>query len=252
MLFKPNGRLFPNIQKPMYIQLRDIIVDLIESDELTPGDVLPGERTLAEMYDVSRVTIRKCIGILVDEGYIIRQQGKQNVVAKKRINHHLGLLVGIVEELFNTKGIVVTVEVLQKKYEIASPAVRKHLKLVDSDKPNAYVFSRLLYKNGQPIALNHSYVPYDIGRIVDSLDLNKDKVFLYLENCGYNLSYGEQEITASLCREEEAGYLNYKVGQPVIVIKRTSFLESGYPILYEKSIFRADAYQYTIRLQRKI
>jgi len=110
----------------------------------------------------------------------------------------------------------------------------------------------VLYKYGQSLAINHSHVPYDIGKLVDSLDLTKDKVFAYLENCGFNLSYGEQEITSGLCTKEEAGWLNYKIGQPVLVIKRTTFLENGYPILHEKSIFRGDDYQYSIRLQRKI
>lgn len=252
MFSEPKGILYPNIQKPLYVQLRDIIVDLIESDELSPGDVLPGERVLAEMYDVSRVTVRKCIDSLVDEGYIIRSQGKQNTIVKKRMTHNLGLLVGIVEELFNTKGIIVTVEVIRKEYETASSVVRKHLKLIDTNRANVYSFSRVLKRNGQPLAINHSYVPYDIGKIVDSLDLTKDKVFAHMENCGYNLSYGEQEITSGLCTKEEAGYLNYKVGQPVLVIKRTTFLENGYPILYEKTIFRGLDYQYSIRLQRKM
>lgn len=252
MFTEPRGTLYPNIQKPLYIQLRDILVDMIESGELSPGDVLPGERTLAEMYDISRVTVRKCIGSLVDEGYIIRSHGKQNMVAKKKLNHHLGRLVGIVEELFNTKGIVVTVKVIRKEYDIASPTIKKHLKLNDTNGKNIYTFSRVLYKNGQSLAINHSHVPYDIGKLVDSLDLTKDKVFAYLENCGFNLSYGEQEITSGLCTKEEAGWLNYKIGQPVLVIKRTTFLENGYPILHEKSIFRGDDYQYSIRLQRKI
>jgi GntR family transcriptional regulator len=45
--------------------------------------------------------------------------------------------------------------------------------------------------------------------------------------------------------------LNYKVGSPALVMKRTTFLENGYPILYEKSIYRGDEYQYSIKLLRK-
>lgn len=252
MLEEAKGILYPNITKPIYMQLRDILVDLIEKGELAPGDILPGERTLAEMYDISRVTVRKTISSLVDEGYVVRSHGKETRIAKRKVSHHLGRLEGIVEELFNTNGIVVTVEVINKGYEAASATVRKHLRLDDSNAAHAYAFSRVLHKNGQPLAVNFSYVPYDIGKIVDSLDLTRDKVFAYLENCGYNLSYGEQEIASSLCTKEEARYLNYKTGQPVIVIKRTTFLENGYPILYEKTIYRGDDYQYTIRLQRKI
>lgn len=252
MLKEAKGVLYPNITKPLYLQLREILVDLIESGELAPGDVLPGERALAEMYDISRVTVRRCISNLVDEGYVVRSHGKETAVAKRKINHHLGILAGIVEELFSTEGITVTVKVIHKGNETASTNVRKRLKLSDANKAQVYGFTRVLHKNGQPLAINYSFVPYDIGKIVDSLDLSKDKVFSYLENCGFNISYGEQEITSSLCTKEEAHYLSYEVGQPVLVIRRTTFLENGYPILYEKTVYRGDDYQYSIRLQRKL
>jgi GntR family transcriptional regulator len=252
MLSEASRRLYPNINKPLYLQLRDIIVDLIDSGEFSPGDTLPGERALAEMYDISRVTVRKCIASLVDEGYVERRQGKETTVAQKKVVHNLGPLLGIVEELLNNEGFKATVNVIHKGFEAPTSTVRKFLRLGDSNKSQVYAFSRVLEKNGKPLAINHSYVPYDIGKIVDSLDLSKDKVFAYLENCGYNLSYGEQEITSSLCTREESTYLKYDAGRPVLVIRRTTYLENGFPILYEKTIYRGDEYQYNIRLQRKI
>lgn len=252
MLTELKGILYPGIQKPLYIQLKDIIVDLIESEELSPGDTIPGERVLAKTYNVSRVTIRKCIDCLVKEGYIDRSHGKQNTVARKKVTHNLGRLLGIVEELYNAKGIIVTAEVVHNEYEEASSVVRKHLALSESVRTDVFSFSRILKTNGKPLAFNHSYVSYDIGKLIDSLDFTKDKVFAYLENCGFKISYGEQKISSGLCTKEEAGYLNYQVGQPVLVIKRTTFLENGYPVLYEKTVFRGIDYQYNIRLQRNM
>lgn len=252
MLSEARGILYPNITKPLYSQLHDILVDMMESGEYNAGDVLPGERMLAEMYDISRVTVRKAISHLVDEGYVIRSHGKETRIAKRKLNHNLGPLVGIVEELFNQEGLPVSVEVLHKGYEPGSASVGKKLRLHESCKNQVFAFSRVIRKNDQPLAVNYSFVPYDMGRLVDSLDLTKDKVFTYLEHCGYNLSYGEQEITADLCSKDEAALLNCNPGQPVLVIRRTSFLENGWPVLYEKTVYRGDAYQYSIRLQRKL
>ena len=81
VFIEAKGTLYPN--KPLYMQLRDIFADLIDSGELVPGDVLPGERKLAEMYDISRVTVRKCIGYLVDEGYVAKSQGKETRIIKR-------------------------------------------------------------------------------------------------------------------------------------------------------------------------
>lgn len=240
--------IYHGINKLLYLQVRDILVEQIESGKLAPGDPLPGERTLAEMYDVSRVTIRKCIGNMVEEGYLIRQRGKETVVANRKMNHRLGALLGVAEELSETDHPVM-IQVLHKGYEKITSDIRKHLNIGDNSQ--IYAFSRLLWKDSEPLVINFSYVPEDIGKLVETLDLSSDKVFAYLENCGYNVSYAEQVITAGVCNKKEAELLNYKVGAPALVIKRTTFLENGYPILYEKSIYRGDDYQYSIKLLRK-
>lgn len=224
------------------------MVEQIESGKLSPGDPLPGERTLAEMFDVNRVTIRKCIGNMVEEGYLIRNRGKATIVANRKINHRLGDLIGVAEELFEDNSTV-TVSLINKGYKALTTDVRKHLK--PEDDTRMYEFSRLISRNNKPLVVNFSYVLGNIGRIIETLDLKSDKVFQYLENCGYNISYAEQVITAGICNEKEAKLLSYDIGCSTLVIKRTSFLENGYPILYEKSIYRGDEYQYSIKLLRK-
>lgn len=240
--------IYHGITKLLYLQVRDILVEQIESGKLSPGDALPGERTLAEMFDVSRVTIRKCIGNMVEEGYLIRSRGKETVVANRKINHRLGILLGVAEELSETNDAV-AIKVLNKGYEKITTEIRKHLKTDDNSE--VYAFSRLILRDGKPLVVNYSYVLHDIGKLVDKLDLKNDKVFQHLEHCGYNVSYAEQVISSGICNKKEAELLDYKVGQPVIVIKRTTFLENGYPILYERSTYRGDEYQYSIKLLRK-
>ena len=240
--------VYHGINKLLYLQIRDILVEKIESGELVPGDSLPGERALAEMYDVSRVTIRKCIGNMVEEGYLIRSRGKETVVASRKVSHRLGTLLGVAEELSGADNII-KVKVLHKGYEKITTDIRNHLKTEDNSQ--VYAFSRLILSNNKPLIANYSYVLHDIGKLVEELDLESDKVFQYLEHCGYNVSYAEQVISAGICDKKEAELLDYRVGQPVIVIKRTTFLENGYPILYEKSTYRGDEYQYSIKLLRK-
>ena len=67
-------------------QVRDIIVSRIESHEYLPGEMIPSERVLAEMYGVSRPTIRTAIDELVNEHYLVRRQGKGTFVKKPEYN----------------------------------------------------------------------------------------------------------------------------------------------------------------------
>lgn len=239
--------IYHGITKSLYMQVRDTLVAQIESGEYSPGDALPGERTLAEMFDVSRVTIRKSIGNMVEEGYLIRSRGKETVVANRKVNHRLGALVGVVEELADTDSVL-EVKVLNKRYEKTTPEICKHLKTVDTSE--IYAFSRLVLKDKKPWVVNYSYVVPDIGKLVESLDLRSGRVLETMEKSGYNVSYAEQVISAGICTKKEAELLDYLVASPVIIIKRTTFLENGYPILYEKSIYRGDEYQYSIKLVR--
>lgn len=241
--------IYPNSNRPLYLQLRDILVEQIEIGELEAGESIPGERILAEQYGVSRVTVRKSIGSMVEDGYLIRAHGKETTVANRKMNHHLGLLIGVAEELASVQAEVTGKSVFSG-YQQMNSNVNSRLHLPEDSE--VFGFHRVLYVEEQPYVINYSYVPAHIGKILENLDFNTAKVFSLLEQCGYKLSYGEQTITAGLCRKEEAEHLDYKVGNAVLVMKRTTYLESGEPILYEKSIFRGDVYQYSVRLNRKL
>ena len=242
------GRIYLDANRALYLQLKDILVGQIESGELKPGETIPGERVLAELYDISRVTVRKCIGAMVEDGYLIRHQGKETQVAERKVSRRLGLLMGVVEELLVTEEAR-SVREVYKGYRPASPRVQEALNLKDGE--TVFRFDRLVYADG-PLVYNRSYVPAEIGRILENLDFNTAKVFLHMERCGYRLSFGEQKMTAGLCKPREAEFLEYEVGGAVLVGKRTTYLESGMPVLYERSVFRGDKYQYSIKLFRKL
>ena len=74
----------PNSAIPMYKQVLNIIKNRIDSGELKPGDKLPPETTLLKEFDVSRITIRSAIMELVEDGTLIRSQGKGTFVAEKK------------------------------------------------------------------------------------------------------------------------------------------------------------------------
>ena len=241
--------LYHNINRPLYLQLKDILIEQIKAGELQPGDMIPGERKLAEIYDISRVTVRKCIAYMVEEGYLIRKQGKDTVIADRKINHRLGLLLGIAEELSETEQNV-QIRELRQGYTIPPTKVADALNLDENFQ--VFFFDRIVYSEGKPVILNYSYVSPRIGKMLEGMNFNTARVFIHLEHCGYNLSYAEQNITAGLCRKEESQYLEYEQGQPVLIITRTTYVETGVPILYEKSVYRGDAYQYSVKLYRKL
>ena len=69
-------KLEKNSRQPLYVQLMTELKQMIRSGKYAAGDKIPTEPELAEIYGVSRITVRKTIEQLCKEGYLVKQQGK--------------------------------------------------------------------------------------------------------------------------------------------------------------------------------
>ena len=65
-------KIDPNIKTPMWLQIRNELFDCLYKDILRPGQLIPNEKTLVELFNVSIGTVRKAIGALEKEGLLIR------------------------------------------------------------------------------------------------------------------------------------------------------------------------------------
>lgn len=90
---------------PLYAQVKQRLMTRITEGTLSEGDFLPAEPELCEEMGVSRITLRRAVKELCDEGYLIRQQGRGTVVARRRIEQRLVSLSGFAEA-FEAEGRV--------------------------------------------------------------------------------------------------------------------------------------------------
>ncbi len=88
--------------KPLYIQLKQILTDDIKKGIYSPSIKLPTESELCSKYNVSRITVRKAILDLVDEGYLVRQQGKGTFVKSPKLKRELIAVNGYSEFMEST------------------------------------------------------------------------------------------------------------------------------------------------------
>lgn len=239
--------LYPGSAKPLYEQLKDIIKQKIASGEFEPGEALPGERQLMDTYGVSRVTVRQAIGELVNEGLLYRQHGKGTFVAPKRIERPLARLLGVAEEL-TLEGLEVEIKVIKTVIQESTPEIRQELQLAEGEP--VFCVARLITAAQQPLLLDQSYFPQAIGQLLQNTDLSRDLIYTQLELYGYKISNGKQRISAGRASREEARYLQCKLGSPVLIVKRTTYVEGGLPIDFSLAIYRGDRYEYHVSLQR--
>src|SRR5581483_12256444 len=117
-------------ETPIFKQIAQQLRGQIEQGVLRFGDVIPGERELAESLDVSRMTLRAAIDELVDEGLLLRQRGRGTVVAHVRINKQAQVMgfMSFSEEM-HSRGLEPSSRILAFKSEVADAGVAAQLDL---------------------------------------------------------------------------------------------------------------------------
>lgn len=104
-------KVLKNNPLPLYYQLKEILMELIDNEELKPGDAIPTERELCEVHGISRMTARKAIVDLSIEGFLYREQGKGTFVAEPKIKQQLSQLQSFTEQM-QEKGLSVSTIIL--------------------------------------------------------------------------------------------------------------------------------------------
>lgn len=96
---------------PLHYQIKEILQEMIENEELKSGDAIPTERELCMIQGVSRMTVNKAIMSLVNEGLLYREQGKGTFVAKPKKNKEIAGLKSF-SEIMHDKGIKTETKIL--------------------------------------------------------------------------------------------------------------------------------------------
>ena len=72
-----------NYQIPLYIQLKNLIIQRIKDGEYLPGEKIPSEREMSSLYHINRMTVKHAINALIDEGYLFRVKNNVLLLQKK-------------------------------------------------------------------------------------------------------------------------------------------------------------------------
>ena len=84
---------------PLYYQVKESLLEKIKSRQFKVGDLIPSESELQEKYKVSRITIRRAIQELVQEGHLYTKQGKGTFVSRPKVSQELNLITSWAETM---------------------------------------------------------------------------------------------------------------------------------------------------------
>ncbi len=238
-----------NSNIPFYIQLIEVLKEKIDLEEWQPGDRLPSEPELCEIYGVSRTVVRQALREMELKGLIIRRKGKGTFVAEPKISESLvQKLTGFYEDMVN-RGRRPVSKVLHHEVEPASVKVARYLGLKQGD--HVFNIERLRFIDGEPIVLVTTYIPYALCPKLGDYDLSNQSLYAILEKeFGIVLSHGWRTIEAVAANEREAELLRVEDRAPLILLDSVTYLGDGTPIEYYHAIHRGDRSRFEVSLVR--
>ncbi len=235
-----------NSPLPLYFQLQEDLKRDIEMGNYQEGEKIPTEKQLEQIYNVSRITVRKAVEGLVHEGILVKRQGIGTIVSGKRYQDRSLKLESFTEKM-HEQGFQVETQILEASRMKAPPRIAKHLSIGDNE--DVICAKRLRLTDGIPLAIFTAYLPVSVG--VTTEDDYSGSLFRLLEDkYGIRISHSDRTIVASLATKEEAVLLGIRPYEAVLLIKNVTYNESGRPIEYSEGVYRSDRYQYNLRYVR--
>lgn len=226
---------------PLYMQLAKNLRAHIASGEIDPGSALPSERDLSEITGMSRVTVRKGIDQLIEEGVLFRKQGSGTFVAK-RIEAPGSALSGFSDDA-RSRGEDPGVIWMMKTY--AAPTDEEAAALGIAPTSQVARLGRVRLSGGEPLAIEHAVVP---AVLLPDLDHLGDSLYAALEKNGVRPVSGTQRIRASLATPTEAGILSIRQNSEVLRIERLTRMQDGRAVEFTRSAYRGDRYDFVSEL----
>ena len=233
-------------KNPKYIKIMNDLESQIKNNELKPGDQIPTEKNLCEMYNASRMTVNKAIMMLCEKRLVERIAGKGSFVKDYRTikNLQLGSTGSFTEDMISTgkvPGAKLIGYKLVKGKEV--PHVRDALKLSDED--FILYFVRLRTGDNIPIAISYTYLS---THIIPSLDIQvlENSLYKYIKKLGYQIQGIDAQYSAVMPTKKQKELL--KVDNIALFkSQHVTFLSDVNPFEYISTYYRGDQYTYSLK-----
>ncbi len=235
-------------QKP-----RDEAMEKIENyiikNKLKPGDKLPSERSMCEMWNFNRSTLRSAIKQLILEGKIYNKNGSGTYVAGEKLVRNLQDVYGFYQTA-RRAGRRVDTKIIHLGFCETPKNIGRKMKLPLGHKLIRLV--RLRYLDGVPVVISTIYLDARRFEGLEQIDLEEHSLYAVLkEQYGVEVSGGMEKLSIAYCDAEEAGYLEIEEGAPVIYQSGVTMDQQDVIFEYFKEITRSEYVCFASELTRR-
>ena len=217
----------------------DLKVKIVNSVYVA-GKRIPSERELIDEYGCSRITIRRAVDDLVDEGYLVKRHGTGTFVANRKHSRHVININSFTADCLQN-GITPRTEVTF--FGFMQPSQRDRQKTAADEGVALLHLHRVRYANGEPVIIERIVFPekYSCLSTVDQSQLTSvtDVVQSVL---GISVAYLDLVIELAYATKQEAEYLRITPGDTVLMVSGGILNDSRELIYYSRQIILGDRY----------
>lgn len=212
-------------------------------ETMSPGEPLPAERDLARDLGVARMTLRRAVDTLVQEGRLIRRQGAGCFAAPRRVEQRLSATS--FSQDMRARGMVPGGHTMWARTYAAGALLASVLE-VDNGAAILHV-RRLRTADGAPMAVEDLHVPLDLLPGLTGGDLEGTSFYeLLTSRFGLRIVAGRQTVEPTLVTPEDAAALGVDVGSPAFCFERTSRVADDRVVEFVRSVYRGDLYRIVV------
>ena len=227
------------LHKPLYLQIQEYLAEQIASGNLKPETRIPSERELSSELGISRMTVRRAITELVNEGLLERVHGAGTFVARPKVEYAATELVSY-SKAMRVRGLSVARQLLELGEVPASRRLAERLQVNLGQ--SLLRVALLCLANRVPVILERAFFPIERCPGLEEYDFEKTSIYDLLTE-GYHMlvSHIDQTIESATASENVARQLRVEEGHPLLLVTRIVYRqEDGKPVLYSQDLLRGD------------
>jgi len=236
----------PSLPTPLYHQIYLALKKHIRAGDFAFDSVLPGEKELCRLYDVSRITVKRALSELAAEGYVSRHRGRGTVVRFRTTSPIVrGNFDGLLENLIEM-GVNTAIKLMMLEATTAKGDIAEALEVEEGYKLQHAVRLRSIEK--EPFSFLDTYVPAELMGNITRKDMESTPLLKLLAMQGIEVASARQTITAVGVNAQVAQSLDLNIGAPVLKISRVIKDVNLVPVQYIIAYYRPDRFEYEMKL----
>ena len=225
---------------PAYISIHDALKEQIDKGIWKIGQRLPSERDLADTFQVSRMTLRQAITLLVEEGVLTRKVGSGTYVASTRVQEKMRGTTSFTE-IIQLQGKTPSSKLLSyiRTHPNEQECKQLNLKQIDT----IIRMERVRYADDVPVVYEVASIPANLIENVRKEEVT-NHFFKTLTDNGYEIGKSQQTIYARLASEKVAKHLQITKNEAILALRQVSYLTDGRPFEYVNSQYVGDRFEF--------